>query len=80
MPPPPTIADLRRMGLAGVWITCDHAHCGRQTAVSWADLGLPDETFFPDIHKLKRYRCSACGGRAFRVDPDWRAYHPQGGG
>lgn len=75
-----TIASLRRIGLAGVYVTCARADCLHAKAITWTDLGLPEETRIPEIAGKRRFVCAACGSRRVTVTPDWRAYHPQGGG
>lgn len=76
--PPPTIADLKAIGMTGVQVTCDF--CQRSKAMAWDALGLPDEMLFPTIVHRRRFSCSACDRKGVTVVPDWRTYCPQGGG
>ena len=76
--PPPTIGDLKAMGVEGVDVTC--RDCRRSEPVPFAVLALPDETLFPRIVKLRRFRCAGCGSRAAFVTPDWRGMKAPGAG
>jgi hypothetical protein len=75
---PPTIAHLSASGVAGVFILC--LDCRRSTDLPFERLGLPDQTLFPDIVRLRRFRCEGCGGRRAAVTPDWRGYKASGMG
>jgi hypothetical protein len=79
-PVPPTIAHLRAMGLAGLSVTCGNADCQHSTDMRFDDLGLPDETPFPEIAKLRRFTCSACGSGRVHLMPDWRGHRAMAGG
>jgi len=35
--------------------------CRRSKAVAFGLIGLPDETLFPNIAKLRRFKCEGCG-------------------
>jgi hypothetical protein len=74
---PPDIAHFKGHGLRGVLITC--TNCTRMSVMGWEKLGLPDSTPFPDIDRLKRFACSACGSKAVTIAPDWTACRPKGG-
>ncbi|MDR3570591.1 MAG: hypothetical protein P4L81_00100, partial [Candidatus Pacebacteria bacterium] len=76
---PPTIGRLKAMGCEGVFVTC--RDCRRSESVPFDVIALPDETLFPNIAKLRRFRCGGasasgerggCGSRAALVTPDWR--------
>ncbi len=41
-------------------------------------IGLAPETPFPNISKLKRFVCSACGSRRDDVSPEWRGHKAAG--
>ena len=73
---PPTIARLKTMGVAGVDVTC--RDCRRSAAVVFNTIALPDETFFPDIAKRRRFRCAGCGFRQAILTPDWRGMKASG--
>jgi hypothetical protein len=76
--PPPTIGDLKKMGLTGVLPLCrDCKHAG---AVPFDALGLPDDTPFPLILRKRRFRCEPCGSRDCQLTPDWRDYRASGMG
>jgi hypothetical protein len=77
-PPPPTIAHLKAMGVAGVDVIC--RACQRSKPVAFDVIALPDETLFPHITKLRRFRCDACGSRAAFVTLDWRGMYAPGAG
>jgi hypothetical protein len=52
----------------------------RSEPVAFAVLALPDETLFPRIVMLRRFRCAGCGSRAAFVTPDWRGMKAPGAG
>lgn len=66
------------MGVEGVDVTC--RDCRRTTSLPFAALALPDETLFPRIVKLRRFRCDECGSREAFVMPDWRGMNASGMG
>jgi hypothetical protein len=65
------------MGVAGVDVTC--RTCQRSKPVAFDVIALPDETLFPHIVKLRRFRCDACGSRVAFVTPDWSGMSAGGG-
>jgi hypothetical protein len=73
---PPTIADLKAMGVEGVDVTC--RDCQRSEPVSFDVIALPDETLFPNLVKLRRFGCASCGSRAAFVTPGWRGMKAPG--
>jgi hypothetical protein len=75
---PPTIASLSASGVAGVHVLCQD--CRRSTALPFGRLGLPVQTLFPAIIRLRRFRCEGCGGNRAAVTPDWREYKAPGMG
>jgi hypothetical protein len=75
---PPTIATLSASGVAGVYVLCQN--CWRSTAIPFDRLGLPDQTPFPIIVRLRRFRCEGCGGLRAAVTPDCREYKAPGMG
>jgi hypothetical protein len=77
-PNPPTIADLKSMGVEGVDVTC--RDCQRSKSLPFDRIALPDETPFPDIAKLRRFRCDGCGSSKAFVTPDWRGMNAPGAG
>jgi hypothetical protein len=70
--PPPTVADLKAMGLTGADVTCTKCH--RARLIVWGDIGLPDETPFPDVASLRRFVCATCGAREFTGTPESRIH------
>jgi hypothetical protein len=78
--PPPTIGYLRRDGLEGVMVQCANIACRRTADLPWDALRLPEDTPFPDVVRLARFRCIGCGWSACYVSPNWRGYHAQGMG
>ena len=75
---PPTIARLKAMGVEGVYVLC--RDCRRSEPVSFDVVALPDETLFPNIVKLRRFRCERCGSTNAVVTPDWRGMNAPGAG
>jgi C4-type Zn-finger protein len=80
MPNPPTIAHLQSDGVAGAWVTCRNPVCLRSTPLSFKAIGLAPETPFPNIARVKRFVCAACGSRRIDVSPDWREFRAAGMG
>ena len=75
---PPTIAKLKSMGVAGIDVAC--RDCLRSTSLPFDLIALLDETLFPDIVKLRRFRCEGCGSKRAVVTPDWRGMKAPGMG
>lgn len=76
--PPPTIGALKTLGVTGVLPLC--RDCKHGGAVAFDALGLPDDTPFPQVLGLRRFRCQNCGSRDCHVTPDWRNYRASGMG
>ena len=70
--PPPTIAYLRTQGVVGARVSCRNADCGRAVTVPFDKIGLPEDTPFPQIARLRKWVCQQCKGRQVSVMPDWR--------
>ena len=66
----PAIGDTRRQGMATFSVHCA-APCGHVSKLTFDALRLPDETFFIDIPKKRRLRCSSCGRRAMEISASW---------
>ena len=70
--PPPTIGFLRQEnGIRGVRVYCAGLNCGRMQAITFNELGLPDETPFPEIARRRRWFCVGCRSRQVTCMPDW---------
>ena len=68
--PLPTIADTRRLGMTGFRVECVTLHCQHTKRVEFDALGLPDDTVFLDIPKLRRFVCArATGDRRRALEP-----------
>lgn len=64
-----TIASLKAQGVKGIVVICDL--CPRPDVImEWDRIGLPDETEFLDITRLKTFRCTRCD-LSGRIMPDW---------
>lgn len=74
----PTIGYLKSIGLTGVYVTC--LGCQMSRPLPFDALMLPAKTLFPDVERLRRFRCADCGGRASAVTTDWRGYNAHGMG
>ena len=75
---PPTIARLKAMGVEGIDVTC--RDCRRSASLPFDVIALPDETLFPHIAKLRRFRCEGCCSKWAVVTPDWRRMDAPGMG
>jgi hypothetical protein len=73
---PPTIAKLRSMSVEGVGVTCRDSRWSEQVAFDL--IGLLDETLFPNIVRLRRFRCGGFGSRRAVLTPDWRGMKAPG--
>jgi hypothetical protein len=67
--PFPTVGDSRHLGMTGFRVECSAQHCHHEKRVEFDALGLPDDTVFLDIPKLRRFVCEKCGDREATV---WR--------
>ena len=76
--PPPSIAHLKSQGCAGVTVSCSEPGCRRLVDLPWSVVGLPEDTPFPRVARLRRFVCSGCGRRSIDVVPDWRAVEAPG--
>ena len=77
---PPSIADLRRMGLSGIHVTCKGPDCRHAGTIAWDQLSLASDIVFPEIQFRRRFRCQSCGSRSVHLMPDWSAYRASGMG
>ncbi len=75
---PPTITRLKVTGVDGVCVLC--RDCRRSEPVPFDVVALTDETLFPNISKLRRFRCEGCGSTNAVVTPDWRGMTAPGAG
>ena len=75
----PTIGDSRRQGMTTFSVHCG-APCGHVSKLTFDALRLPDETFFIDIPKKRRLRCSSCGRRATEISMSWNEVAMAGNG
>lgn len=72
--PLPTIGDSKRLGMTGLRVYCSGLYCHLQRRVEFEALGLPDDTLFRDIPKLRQFVCPRCGGLRVTVGEDWKEY------
>ncbi len=77
---PPSIADLRRMGLTGIHVTCTDQNCRHGGVLAWDRLLLSEDIPFPEIQFRRRFCCQACGSSSVHIMPDWGAYKASGMG
>ena len=73
--PLPTIADTKRLGMTGLRVECSTRYWHHEKRVEFDVLGLPDDTVFLYIQKLRRFVCEKCGGREATVGADWNKYY-----
>jgi hypothetical protein len=77
---PPSISDLRRVGINGIHVTCTGTSCQHGGVVAWDRLSLSEDIAFPNIPTRRRFRCQSCGSRSVHIMPDWSAYRASGMG
>jgi hypothetical protein len=73
--PLPTIADNKRLGMTGFRVECATLYCHHTKRVEFDALGLPDDTVFLDIPKLRRFVWEEGGGREATARADWNDYY-----
>ena len=77
---PATVANLKSQGVIGFMVTCNFRPCFRSGYFTFDALNVGDREEFPTIAARRRFVCSACGGRAVHVMPDWRDHRAAGVG
>ncbi len=65
---PMRLRNMRAHGVRAVLATCQETSCGHSGSVNVDH--LPDDVPVPDV--ALRLRCSACGSRNVKTQPDWR--------
>src|SRR5918994_848316 len=65
---PMSLGNMREHGVRSVLAICQRTTCGRTASVSVDE--LPDDFPVPDVSL--RLRCSRCGSRNVKTQPDWR--------
>ena len=65
---PMSLGNMREHGVRSVAAHCQDASCGYSASINVDD--LPDDFPVPDVSL--RLRCSACGSRNVKTQPDWR--------
>ena len=78
--PLPTIGETKRHGVVACHIQCATPNCWNKRRFTFEELGLPDDTIFLHIPRLRRFRCKRCGCRSVRVSADWRDHKAHGNG
>jgi hypothetical protein len=76
---PPTIVDRQSQGVNGAWVTCRNPVCLRSTPLIFGYRPCARNAF-PNIARVKRFVCAACGSRRIDVAPDWRGHRAAGAG
>jgi hypothetical protein len=66
---PMSLRNMREHGVRAVLALCQKTSCGHTGSIN-AD-NLPDDFPVPDV--ALRLRCSACGSRNVKTQPDWKA-------
>ena len=66
--PPMSLRNKSKHGVGSVLAICQEATCGHSGSLNVDD--LPDDFPVPDV--ALRLRCSACGSRNVKTQPDWR--------
>src|SRR5829696_7213613 len=65
---PMSLGNMREHGVRSVKASCQETNCGHSASIKVED--LPDSFPVPDVSM--RLRCSACGSRNVKTQPDWR--------
>ena len=65
---PMTLGNMREHGVRSVAAHCQDLSCGHSASVNVDHLA--DDVPVPDV--ALRLRCSACGSRNVKTQPDWR--------
>ena len=79
-PNPPTIGDLRGLGMLGAKVTCANVWCRHTADLTFDRIGMPDAVIFIDIPRSRRFVCLKCGERKIEVFPNWKAVRAAGAG
>jgi hypothetical protein len=66
--PPMSLGNMREHGGRSVAAHCQETNCGHSASINVND--LPDDFPVPDVSL--RLRCSACGSRNVKTQPDWK--------
>jgi hypothetical protein len=67
--PTKTIGDARAGGETQFTVHCESTGCHHKAVMSFDQLGLPDETIFVYIPRVRGFVCSKCGSRNVKVMP-----------
>ena len=65
---PMSLRNMREHGVRDVLAICQQASCGHSGSINVDH--LPDSFPVPDVSL--RLRCSACGSRNVKTQPDWK--------
>jgi hypothetical protein len=65
---PMSLRNMREHSVRAVMATCQESSCGQAGSLNVDD--LPDDLAVPDVSL--RLRCSRCGSRNVKTQPDWR--------
>jgi hypothetical protein len=65
---PMSLRNMREHGVRSVLAICQEASCGHSGSINVDS--LPDSFPVPDVSL--RLRCSACGSRNVKTQPDWK--------
>jgi hypothetical protein len=65
---PMSLGNMREHGVRSVLAICQRASCGRAASINVDE--FPDDFPVPDV--ALRLRCSRCGSRNVKTQPDWR--------
>lgn len=68
-PPTKTIGHARAGGETEFMVYCEMAGCYHQAAMTFDALGLPDDTIFVDIPRVRGFVCTKCQSKRVKVMP-----------
>jgi hypothetical protein len=69
---------MQNQGVRAVRVFCIDRQCGHGGVVSFDALGVADDVRFPDLVRVRRFTCTACGGSKVSLMPDWPPYRARG--
>ena len=70
---PPASGFFNSQGVTATRVFCASIYCGWVVVVDFDDLGLPNDTPFPEITRSRTWKCQRCRCTESTAMPDWRS-------